>query len=75
MKYSMFSIGDTFISKHYKITEKEILEFAHQFDPQYMHLDKKKAGQGMYNGIIASYAYPFFFLNFGLKKINMKKTS
>ncbi|WP_176746047.1 MaoC/PaaZ C-terminal domain-containing protein [Staphylococcus sp. HMSC072E01] len=54
MKYSMFSIGDTFISKHYKITEKEILEFAHQFDPQYMHLDKKKAGQGMYKGIIAS---------------------
>lgn len=54
MKYNMFSIGDTFTSKHYKITEEEILEFAHQFDPQYMHLDKKKAAQGMYKGIIAS---------------------
>lgn len=54
MKYNMFSIGDTFTSKHYKITEEEILEFAHQFDPQYMHLDKKKASQGMYKGIIAS---------------------
>ena len=76
MKYNMFSIGDTFTSKHYKITEEEILEFAHQFDPQYMHLDKKKAGQGMYKGIIASGMHTLSLsLNFGLKKINMKKTS
>ena len=51
MKYSMFSIGDTFISKHYKITEKEILEFAHQFDPQYMHLDKKKQAKECIMGL------------------------
>ena len=75
MKYSMFSIGDTFISKHYKITEKEILEFAHQFDPQYMHLDKKKQVKECIKDYSIRYAYPFSPLNFGLKKINMKKTS
>ena len=51
MKYNMFSIGDTFTSKHYKITEEEILEFAHQFDPQYMHLDKKNQAKECIMGL------------------------
>ncbi|WP_280161100.1 MaoC/PaaZ C-terminal domain-containing protein (plasmid) [Priestia megaterium] len=34
--------------------EKEIMGFAEEFDPQYMHLDEEKAQQGRFNGIIAS---------------------
>ena len=54
MKYDDFIVGETFKTKSLHITEEEIIQFATTFDPQYMHLDKKKAGQGMYKGIIAS---------------------
>ena len=30
------------------------MEFAHTFDPQYMHIDEAKANAGRFNGIIAS---------------------
>ncbi|HLR20342.1 MAG TPA: MaoC family dehydratase [Staphylococcus sp.] len=54
MKLDEFKIGDTFTTKKYKLSEEAITDFASEFDPQYMHLDKEKAQQGRFNGIIAS---------------------
>jgi acyl dehydratase len=54
MKLDEFIIGDVFETKSYKLTKEDIVRFAGEFDPQYMHLDEEKANQGRFNGIIAS---------------------
>ncbi|MFJ6211006.1 MaoC family dehydratase [Lysinibacillus sp. NPDC092081] len=54
MKLDEFTIGDVFETKPYKLTKEDIMRFAGEFDPQYMHLDEEKANQGIFNGIIAS---------------------
>ncbi|MGE8037081.1 MaoC family dehydratase [Lysinibacillus sp. NPDC093692] len=54
MKLDEFTIGDVFETKPYKLTKEDIMRFAGEFDPQYMHLDEEKANQGSFNGIIAS---------------------
>ena len=54
MKFDEFTIGQVFTTKSFKLTKKEIMGFAGEFDPQYMHLDEEKANQGRFNGIIAS---------------------
>ncbi|MCM3727062.1 MaoC family dehydratase [Neobacillus cucumis] len=54
MKLDEFSIGQVFTTKSFKLTKENIMGFAGEFDPQYMHLDEEKANQGRFNGIIAS---------------------
>lgn len=54
MRLEEFTIGDVFKTKPYKLTKEDIMRFAGEFDPQYMHLDEEKANQGRFNGIIAS---------------------
>lgn len=54
MKFDEFTIGQVFETKSFKLTKEDIMRFAGEFDPQYMHLDEKKAEQGRFNGIIAS---------------------
>jgi acyl dehydratase len=54
MKLDEFTIGQVFQTKSLKLTKEDIMRFAGEFDPQYMHLDEEKANQGMFNGIIAS---------------------
>src|SRR5690625_1890168 len=54
MKFDEFTIGQTFETKSFKLTKENIMEFAEEFDPQYMHFDEEKAKQGRFNGIIAS---------------------
>ena len=54
MKLDEFTIGQVFETKSMKLTQEDIMKFAGEFDPQYMHLDEKKANQGRFNGIIAS---------------------
>lgn len=54
MKLDEFSIGQVFHTKSFKLTKENIMRFAGEFDPQYMHLDERKANQGRFNGIIAS---------------------
>ena len=54
MKLDEFTIGDVFETKSHKLTKEDIMRFAGEFDPQYMHLDEGKANQGRFNGIIAS---------------------
>jgi acyl dehydratase len=36
------------------VTEAEIIEFARRFDPQYIHVDRARAVQGPFGGLIAS---------------------
>ena len=54
MKLNQFTVGQEFETKSFKLTKKNIMEFAKEYDPQYMHLDEEKANQGRFNGIIAS---------------------
>ena len=54
MKLDEFSIGQVFQTKSMTLTKEDIMRFAGEFDPQYMHLDEEKANQGRFNGIIAS---------------------
>ncbi|MCF8890872.1 MaoC family dehydratase [Priestia megaterium] len=54
MKLDEFTIGQVFETNSFKLTKEEIMGFAEEFDPQYMHLDEEKAKQGRFNGIIAS---------------------
>ncbi|MEH7074246.1 MaoC family dehydratase [Neobacillus drentensis] len=54
MKLDEFSIGQVFHTKKLKLTKENIMRFAGEFDPQYMHLDEEKANQSRFNGIIAS---------------------
>lgn len=54
MKLNEFTIGDVFETKSHRLTKEDIMRFASEFDPQYMHLDEEKAKQGRFNGVIAS---------------------
>ena len=54
MKLNEFTIGQVFETKSLKLTKEDIMRFAGEFDPQYMHLDEEKANQGIFNGIISS---------------------
>ena len=46
--------GDRFKSEPLEVTEKQLIEFAHTFDPQMFHLDRKSAQRTIFKGLIAS---------------------
>ncbi|SMQ86753.1 Acyl dehydratase [Bacillus sp. OV166] len=54
MKFDEFTVGQVFETNSFKMTKADIMRFAGEFDPQYMHLDEEKAKQGRFDGIIAS---------------------
>lgn len=54
MKLAEFTLGQVFQTKSLQLTQEDIMRFAGEFDPQYMHLDEEKANQGRFEGIIAS---------------------
>ncbi|MCM3364198.1 MaoC family dehydratase [Niallia sp. Sow4_A1] len=54
MKLDEFKIGQSFRTKSFKVTKEEIIKFAGEFDPQYMHVNEEKAKEGRFKGIIAS---------------------
>jgi len=47
-------VGDTFKSEPLSVTEKQLIEFAHKFDPQMFHLSRKKAERTIFKGLVAS---------------------
>jgi acyl dehydratase len=47
-------VGDRFKSKPLQVTEKQLIEFAHKFDPQMFHLNPKRAERTIFKGLIAS---------------------
>lgn len=54
MKLDEFTIGQIFRTKALTLTKEEIIKFAGEFDPQYLHVNEAKAKEGRFNGIIAS---------------------
>jgi len=46
--------GDRFKSEPLIVTEKELIEFAHKFDPQMFHLSRRGAERTIFKGLIAS---------------------
>src|ERR1700746_2597388 len=46
--------GDRFQSEPLNVTEKQLIEFAHKFDPQMFHLSRKRAERTIFKGLIAS---------------------
>src|SRR5213596_1169865 len=47
-------VGDRFKSEPLPVMEKQVIEFAHKFDPQMFHLDRKSAERTIFKGLIAS---------------------
>lgn len=62
-KITEFTPGQTFILPEYRLTEEEIIAFAHAFDPQYIHIDKEFAAKSVFGGIIASGLHPYITLH------------
>ncbi|MDI9332390.1 MAG: MaoC family dehydratase [Alphaproteobacteria bacterium] len=49
-----FVVGDVQIHGQHTMDQEEILDFAHQFDPQRFHTDPQWAESSIYGGLIAS---------------------
>ena len=49
-----FSVGRRLVSASHVISEKEIVEFARQFDPQVAHLEAAGGGESLLGGMAAS---------------------
>jgi acyl dehydratase len=47
-------VGERFNSEPLEVTEKQIIDFAREFDPQVFHLELAKAEQTIFKGLIAS---------------------
>src|SRR5215470_6757440 len=47
-------VGDRFKSEPLIVTEKQLIEFAHKFDPQMFHLSRKRAERTIFKGLVAS---------------------
>jgi len=47
-------VGDRFKSEPLNVTERQLVEFAHKFDPQMFHLSRKTAERTIFKGLIAS---------------------
>ena len=46
--------GARFVSDTFQVTETQLIEFAHKFDPQMFHLDTKSAERSIFKGLVAS---------------------
>ena len=53
-KFEEFEVGRVFQLPSHQITEKEIIEFAQEFDPQPFHLDGSSEQAQQVGGLIAS---------------------
>ena len=49
-----YVVGAVFEYGAITLTEREIVEFAERFDPQYIHTDPRAAADGPFGGLIAS---------------------
>ena len=52
--YDDLKVGDRFRSETLQVKEKDLIEFAHKFDPQMFHLNRKTAERTIFKGLIAS---------------------
>lgn len=54
MGFNEFFIGQIFETESYSMNKAEIIAFASEYDPQYMHVNEEKAMKSRFKGIIAS---------------------
>ena len=54
MRFAEFRDGQTLDCGSYTLGERELVEFAREWDPQWFHTDAQAAAQGPYGGLIAS---------------------
>ena len=54
MKFADFHVGQRIEAGPYELTEAEVLQFAHAWDPQWFHTDSAAAAAGRFGGLIAS---------------------
>jgi acyl dehydratase len=54
MKFAEFHAGQVLHCGPASLTERQILEFARDYDPQWFHADPKRAAAGTWQGLIAS---------------------
>jgi len=47
-------VGDRFKSDLFEVKEKQIIDFARDFDPQIFHLEPARGEQALFKGLIAS---------------------
>lgn len=47
-----FGVGQRFTSPAFQVTEKEIIEFAEKYDPQYYHVNAEAARNSPFGGLI-----------------------
>ncbi len=47
-------VGARFESEALPVSEQQVVEFAHKFDPQMFHLDRKSAERSIFKGLVAS---------------------
>src|SRR3989442_3151156 len=52
--FDVLKVGDRYNSEPLDVTEKQLIEFAHKFDPQMFHLSRKKAERTIFKGLVAS---------------------
>jgi acyl dehydratase len=52
--YNDLKVGERFKSEPLSVTEKQVIEFAHKFDPQMFHLNAKAAERTLFKGLVAS---------------------
>ena len=54
MRFSDLTPGLVVRSQPRLVTQKEMLEFASRYDPQWFHIDAARASAGRWHGLIAS---------------------
>lgn len=54
MKFAELRQGMVIQGGPLKVTQEEILDFARKFDPQWFHVDPRRADEGRWGGLIAS---------------------
>ncbi|MEJ8823163.1 MaoC family dehydratase [Variovorax humicola] len=54
MKFAEFHVGQLIEAGPHQVTEEEVLSFARSWDPQWFHTDPAAAGEGPFQGLIAS---------------------
>ncbi|AKQ54880.1 MaoC family dehydratase [Bordetella hinzii] len=54
MKFAELRQGMVIKGGPVKVSREEVLEFARKYDPQWFHVDEKRAQEGRWGGLIAS---------------------
>lgn len=52
--FEAFRVGQVFHLPSFSLSEEDIVQYARQFDPQRIHVDREFADQGPFGGLIAS---------------------